>query len=369
MNAKKLRVIIPIIVLVLAGIGFVAHTGFGNLSAIGWSSVSILCPMGALGTMLASKTVVPRAVISLALAVVAIIILGRAFCAWVCPVPLWDTICSAFRKKPKDELASSTSSATGAKTAEAAEGAEDTAAAENAAASTAEAAEAPAPLTKKEQRMLRTACGHHVCAPDCQPSNSRHLVLGGALLSAAIFGFPVFCLICPIGLSFALVFVVINLFGAGDVTWSVIAIPVLLLLETVVFRKWCSHICPLSALMSLISKANKTLRPTIDNDHCLEAHGGECGRCAEVCAEGIDPRHPELGAGWSECTKCRACVEACPGNAISLPFMPKKQEPLEVALERNGHASHKSQEAAAALTAANIAGQMGSNDPSDTMSK
>ena len=38
--------------------------------------------------------------------------------------------------------------------------------------------------------------------------DSRHYVLGGALLSTAVFGFPVFCLVCPIGLTFATVLVV-----------------------------------------------------------------------------------------------------------------------------------------------------------------
>lgn len=335
MNAK-LRVIIPLAVLALAGIGFVAHTGFGNLSALGWSSVSLLCPLGALGTMLASKTVVPRALISLAIAVVAIIILGRAFCAWVCPVPVVSKLRGAFSKQPKKEDAEAADDADAsaddaqvvAATGTAAVAASSASASASAEKEGANGAQAPAALSAKEKRMLKTACGHHVCSPDCRPSNSRHLVLGSALLSAAIFGFPVFCLVCPIGLSFALVFVLINLFGAGDVTWSVIAIPALLLVEVVFFRKWCSHICPLSALMSLIGKANKTLRPTIDNTHCIEAHGKECGRCGQVCEVGIDPRHPELGASWSECTKCRACIDACPGGAISMPLMPRKQEPL-----------------------------------------
>ncbi len=149
-------------------------------------------------------------------------------------------------------------------------------------------------------------------------------MLGSALLSAAIFGFPVFCLVCPIGLSFAFVFVLINLFGAGDVTLSVIAIPVLLLIEVVFFKKWCSHICPLSALMGLVGKLNRTFRPRIDNDKCLEtSRGATCGRCADVCEERINPRHPELGTDWSECTRCRACVDVCPGKAITIPLYAK----------------------------------------------
>lgn len=331
--SKKLRVIIPLAVLALAGIGYVAHTGFGNLSAIGWGSVSLLCPLGALGTMLASKTVVPRAVISLIIAVVAIVILGRAFCAWVCPVPVVSKLRTAFKRQeaPKGEGGQGTNaggepvaapgSDVSGEPASGAVAASELVVAEE---SSEPAASTEAPkLTPRQKRLLRTSCS--ACASGCKPSNSRHFVLGGALLSAAVFGFPVFCLICPIGLSFALVFVLINLFGVGDVTWSVIAIPLLLLVEVVFFRKWCSHICPISSLMSLISKANKTFRPTIDNSKCVEARGGECGKCSQVCEVRIDPRHPELGASWSECTKCRACVDACPGHAISMPLLPVKK--------------------------------------------
>jgi ferredoxin-type protein NapH len=124
------------------------------------------------------------------------------------------------------------------------------------------------------------------------------------------------------------VFIIINLFGAGDVTWSVIAIPIVLLIEVVFFRKWCSHICPISALMSLVGKLNRTVLPRVNTNTCLEIHGIECGKCAHVCEMSIDPRHPERGNSWSECTRCRACVDNCPAHAIDMPLLntPKKPE-------------------------------------------
>lgn len=332
MKTDKLRIIIPLAILLVAGIGFAAHTGFGTLSAIGWEDIALLCPVGALTTMLASKMVVPRAVISIVLAIAAIVILGRAFCAWVCPVPVWSKLRTLFKRQP--------SAPDSDEDADAGEDATDAGAAivggAGGAGEIADGGEIE--LTSSEKAVLKTpcsACGHScadgmkgsVCAEDA-PSASRHIVLGGTLLSAAIFGFPVFCLICPIGLSFAFVFVLIMLFGHGDVTWSVIAIPVVLLLEVVFFRKWCSHICPLSALMSLVGKLNRTFRPSIDDSKCLEtSRDAECGRCAKACEVGIDPRHPELGTSWEECTKCRACVEACPASAISMPFLAKKAVP------------------------------------------
>ena len=294
MKRNGLRTIIPLLFLLLAGITFVAHTGLGTLSAVGWQDISVLCPIGALGTMLASKSLVPRALISLALFAVGVLLVGRAVCGWICPVP----VISRLRGITKSQHGTGVPAQPDA--------------GRNRTSST-------APLSSEEKRLLRCAC-----RPGGEPANSRHLVLGGALLSAAIFGFPVFCLICPIGLAFAFVFVVILLFGGGDVTWSVLLIPALLLVEVVFFRKWCSHICPISSLMSLLSKGNKTFLPAIDDTKCIETSKDRaCGRCAEVCEVGIDPRHPDLGSGWNECTKCRACLENCPGNAISMPFLAK----------------------------------------------
>ena len=122
-----------------------------------------------------------------------------------------------------------------------------------------------------------------------------------------------FCLICPIGLTFATIVLVMRLFAFGDVAWGVILVPALLLAEVVFFRKWCSKFCPISALMSLVGKANRTFVPAIDNAKCREsAQGTSCEVCAAVCPQGINVRHPEAGMSFSECTKCRACVEACP---------------------------------------------------------
>lgn len=302
--SQKLRIIIPLAILGVAGVAYAAHASVGTLSAIGWESISLICPVGALGTMLASKMLVPRAVISIVLAVAAILLLGRAFCGWLCPVPVWSKLRGIFKKG--DGKAS--------KEADAA----DAAAAASASA---------APLTAAEKRALKTSCagGCASCA-DRKPADSRHFILGGTLLSAAIFGFPVFCLVCPVGLSFAMVFLLIALFGGGDVTWSVLVVPVLILVEVVFFRKWCSHLCPISSLMSLVGRANRTFQPAIDDEKCLEtAHGATCGRCAEVCEVAINPRHPELGTTFNECTRCRACADACPGHAISFPLIARKK--------------------------------------------
>ena len=235
----------------------------------------------------------------------AILLLGRAFCGWICPTPVLSRLRYAFTSKSKLKAK------------------EEEAAAQDNAGQSSDKIE----LTDADRALLKSACrGHGSCASK-GTLDSRHLVLGGTLLSAAIFGFPVFCLICPIGLTFATIVLLMLLFGVGDLTLGVIVAPIILLIEVVFFRKWCSHICPLSAIMSLVGKANRTFVPTIDDSKCLETSKGvACGKCSQVCEVKIDPRHPELGSHMSECIKCRACVEACPGHAISMPLIARAKK-------------------------------------------
>jgi ferredoxin-type protein NapH len=156
--------------------------------------------------------------------------------------------------------------------------------------------------------------------------DSRHIILGGSVLTALIFGFPVFCLICPVGLTFASLFLIVNLFGSGDVTWSVVVAPLVLIIEIVFFRRWCSKLCPLSALMSLSGRLGRFLRPKVNDSTCRESAQGEhCGVCGDVCPVGIDPRNPAASpADMSECTKCLACVKSCPTKSIKMPLLPSK---------------------------------------------
>ncbi len=312
MRTRKQRTVVAFAVFVVLSAGLVASIGFGTLSGFGWETISMLCPLGALTSMIASRALVPRSVVALLIAAVVVVLLGRVFCGWVCPVPLLDRL-RAFFRSPRarvrlqserhDEIVSL------AERELACSGA-----GEGAGAGAGEGAGAGC---KRDC----SSCGSVRARLD-----SRHAILGGALLSTAIFGFPVFCVVCPIGLSFAAVLVVWRLFAMGDITVSVVLIPLVLIVELVFLRKWCSRFCPLSALMNLVARFNRTWRPTIDDSKCLEtSRHVACSKCAEVCDADINLRHPTLGErGLADCTRCRACVESCPAHAITMPFTLKK---------------------------------------------
>jgi ferredoxin-type protein NapH len=334
-NTKRLRTIIPLAVIGVIAVGFATHVGVGTLSAIGWQDISLLCPLGALMTMIATKTMIPRAVVSVVIAIALILLLARAFCGWICPVPVVSKIRGVFSKKTSN----TDMTGTGVLPAHENPLVKATVAVKSTNGSAEGAVEAvheAAPLTAEEERALKgCAGGCSSCAEKRARLDSRHVILGGSLVSAAVFGFPVFCLICPIGLTFATIVLVMRLFAFGDVAWGVILVPALLAAEVVFFRKWCSTFCPISAFMSLLGKANRTFVPTVDDAKCREsAQGASCEVCAAVCPQGINVRHPEAGMSFSECTKCRACVEACPTRAITMPFLPKKATaPVTVVVE------------------------------------
>ena len=199
-NSKLLRTLSVLAVIALVCLGLALHTGTGTPSAWGIYDIAAICPLGAAEAALASKTVVPPMLIALAIGIALVVLFGRAFCAWGCPIPLLRRIFGL--KEPK--------------------------------------------RTRRASDALDVPAAQRGGAAD-----SRNWVLGGALLSTAVFGFPVFCLICPVGLTFATLIAVWRLFQFNEVALSLLVFPAMLALEVLVLRKWCSRFCPLGALLSL----------------------------------------------------------------------------------------------------------------------
>lgn len=306
---------------VLVGMAF--HVGIGTPSAFGIQQISAICPLGALETMAGAKGVMLHPLLLFALVVVLIVLVGKAFCAWMCPVP-W--LQKFFR--PKKRAASAKDAAGREATAQSAAGHDAPASCgDSAVGSTqAEAAEPEETHSACVPSACAACAGASACAKALAPVggardgvrlDSRHAVLVGTLASAAVFGFPVFCLICPVGLTFATIIGLWNLVQFNEPTWALIIFPIILIAEVTVLRKWCSKICPISALVSLLSNLNVTLRPRVKADACLRSRGVDCHACVDACPEQLDPHSRRI----PECSKCGKCVDACPAKAISIKLL------------------------------------------------
>ena len=264
------------------------NTGTGTLSALGVGHAAALCPVGALESFLGARQLTLHGVFCLGVTVLVTLAVGKAFCAWACPVP-W--LRRFFRPGSKQNCAV--------------------------------ADEAPSkPAIANAQHIPLPSVGgkRDGCRID-----GRHVVLGGALASSLVFGFPVFCLVCPVGLSFATLIALWRLVGLNETTWDLVVFLAILLVEVVLLRKWCTRLCPISALLSLVSRANRTLRPHV-GEACLRAHGKDCRACVQACPEQLDPHTKRI----PECSKCNACAEACPAQAISLKLFGAKPRKTQV---------------------------------------
>lgn len=300
-NTALWRFLVMLAILVIAAIGYFTTFGLGTVCGFGIDSITLLCPLGALLAMIAERTAIPMALISIVVVLIICIVLGKVFCSWICPVHFL----SKLKPKPRNKL------------------------------------------TKQEKKLLAGVCGQNAgkasagagkasagcatCALPCGKSkgikiDSRHGILAAALVSTGIFGFPVFCLICPIGLSFATVFLIMRAFAFGEATWSIVLFVAIILVEVILLPHWCGRFCPLGALLSLFSGLNKTFVPQVDESKCLNNQGNECNRCVHACPEGINLH--DIAAGETtinDCSKCKACSDVCPAGAITFPLLAKKE--------------------------------------------
>lgn len=324
-TGPRLRALAALAFFLLFLLGLAVHTGWGTASSFGIAEIAAICPLGNLEAMLASKTFLPRALVGFAVFLVVAVLLGRFFCGWLCPVPWIEKALSKLRAPGrrfglglKESPAASETPRTSACTTT------------NASSNTASESGKNAPRScPSGASCASSSCKDCALASrvkekaDQATEKTPYWILGGALASSAVFGFPVFCLICPVGLTFALTVALWRLFEFNETNWAILWFAGFLVLELLVLRRWCSRFCPLGALWTLASRLNRFFRPKAREDLCTRmTHGVPCTICRDVCPEGIDPasvaNDPMLLA---RCTKCGACEAACPTGAVHFPFL------------------------------------------------
>lgn len=324
-TGPRLRALAALAFFLLFLLGLAVHTGWGTASSFGIAEIAAICPLGNLEAMLASKTFLPRALVGFAVFLVVAALLGRFFCGWLCPVPWVEKALSKLRAPGrrfglglKEYPVASETPRTSACTTT------------NASSNTASESGKNAPRScPSGASCASSSCKDCALASrvkekaDQATEKTPYWILGGALASSTVFGFPVFCLICPVGLTFALTVALWRLFEFNETNWAILWFAGFLVLELLVLRRWCSCFCPLGALWTLASRLNRFFRPKAREDLCTRmTHGVPCTICRDVCPEGIDPasvaNDPMLLA---RCTKCGACAAACPTGAVHFPFL------------------------------------------------
>ena len=273
-NLKRIhrhRLFFALFIILLMVFTLAFHSGIGTPSSFGVGPFYLICPLGGIEALIASHTFIPQAFISLLVVVAACLIVGRAWCAWGCPVHLTRSIFNS-KEAHQDK-----------------------------------------PVGKSS--LWETF-----------KSDSRLWVLAGFLIAVAVVALPVFCLVCPVGLTFGTLMSVWRLIQFNDVNWGLLVFPVALIIELVVYKKWCLKICPLGGLLALFGRFAKPWRPAVDETTCLHAQGKPCKICQDVCIETIDLHAIDAQAQLADCTRCAECKAACPTGSIIMPFIQPKQE-------------------------------------------
>ena len=284
----RIRKAVRFLIVAVLLIALFAGWQTGTLCSVGYDAIAYICPLGALETIFGSWAFAPRVLICLAAVAIVALVFGKAFCSWVCPVATLSELLRGKKAREKDECE----------------------------------------RTQAAHRVLeRWSDTNAAQAEKHKPFRSRvdgrHVVLAGSLASAAVCGFPVFCLVCPIGLTFASAIALYRLIGFNEPAIEVLVFPALLVLELTVFRKWCHRFCPVGALLSLLSRGNRTFKPHVDASMCARHAGSSCAACAQACPEHIDPCADLGDRSLAECTRCGACANTCPAKALS--FVNRKE--------------------------------------------
>uniref|UniRef100_UPI00402A7625 4Fe-4S dicluster domain-containing protein n=1 Tax=Turicimonas muris TaxID=1796652 RepID=UPI00402A7625 len=299
MKPSKYRAAVALLFLVIVAGGLIFNLGLGTVSSFGFDKIAAICPLGALETFLASKTFVPSVFFAFLLFIVVAVIVGRAFCGWMCPVPLLRSVLGAEEKRTSKDYPK------GAKESEPdLEG---------------KRADFAVADVQEEKAAFSSAK-----ITDRSIPKGPFYVLFAALGSALVFGFPVFCLICPVGLTFGVILGVWSFFYTGSASWTLLLILAFLFLEIFFLRKWCHQFCPIGALISLVSIFNRSFRPKVSSG-CYKLKGGlNCNRCSIACPEGIQLLYNPSSRELSRCIKCGKCADACPAHAIHFPLFSRK---------------------------------------------
>jgi len=244
---RLVRLSLPVLVLMVVASGPVLQIARGSICTISLGLITLTCPLGFIQTSLASSSIVLGLVVPTATIVAATILLGRVFCGWICPA---GNVMQHFGDVGRSRYLPG----------------------------------------------LRLTSFF-------QQNSTRIVLLGSTLVASAVLRYPVFCVVCPVGI---ICRNVISLVHYGSIGLDLLLIPGIVALE-LVLAPWCAHICPLGTTLSVLSRKS-TIVPVIDKAKCVV-----CSICTKVCSLKVSLIHSRA---LEDCSKCLECSVRCPTNAI-----------------------------------------------------
>ncbi len=280
----------------------------------------IICPLGG-SEVLATAAMEPAAGLDITFLLISVIsaiaiflfmvfLLGAMFCSWVCPV---GTVVDGFDKAVERFMPKLNK----------------------------RREERRRQSKKKEEQKKQNRENRGSVCPTCFLGvlfNSKYatvanVVLVSAVVGSAIFRLPLFCSICPIGALSRGMFHLkawTNLLGARylnikNAVGASLDMPVILEFAVIIplaavllslrqKRYWCRKICPVGALVKLVSKLNPFIKPVNSPTKCVCPP--DYKGCESVCPQGLGPQE----RGSAECSKCFECYVQCKNNNVKIKW-------------------------------------------------
>lgn len=268
-------------VFVAVMISLAFDSGLGTPSTFGVGQFFLLCPLGGIEAMIASRSFIPVAAISMAVMLVITLLFGRTWCAWGCPAPVIRKFFKRGQPHENQQLP-----------------------------------ERKHPVACEPARGIAASLRYI-------GRDSRTWALVAVIIAAFIAGFPIFCLVCPIGLTFGTVGSLWHLIVDKQMTLSVVVFPAALAVELVLYRRWCMNLCPIAGLTGIVGQVARLFRPRINASTCLRYNEGiNCQTCVQACPEDIDMHTVDAARQLGECTRCGECASKCPTASIELKLTP-----------------------------------------------